>query len=240
MRKRVLLSVGMVLWLSVPAQAKKSVYSPIVHEGEKEIEYYADWREKDDGTEVVSHELEFVYVYTNRDKLSLYGVWEDGPGAGNDVRFDKYKIEWIHQLFEQGERAWDAGIYVEYQINNDETKADKVEVKPLFERMFGKTKLTLNGVLEKEIGVNAGGGTELGWAAQARWQLTSRILPHIQWFGGLGEMRDLRYKDHSQLIGPGASIKLGKGVSWQWSALFGATDASEDLRVTSNLAYEWY
>jgi len=155
-----------VLTVAAPAQAKKYVYSPIVEETEKEVEYYVDWREKPDGTTVVGHELEFEYGFAPKDAISFYGVWEQA--SGEDVQFLKYKVEWIHQVFEQGERAWDFATYFEYQIA-DKGGADKVEFKTLFERALGGNLLTLNGIFEKQIGENAADGTEFGceWTQKA-------------------------------------------------------------------------
>ncbi|MFQ5509103.1 MAG: hypothetical protein ACE5FN_07180 [Leptospirillia bacterium] len=221
---------------AVPAQAKKFVYSPIVAEGEKELEYYTDWRETPAGVTVVSHELEFVYAYAARDQIAFYGVWEDQSGA--DVHFSKYKVEWIHQMFEQGERDWDVGFYLEYQMN--ENPPDKIEFKPLFAKDFGKTTLTLNGIFERTLGATATGGTEVGYAVEWKWRMSSRVQPAIQAHGGFGEARDFAYAANSQVIGPVVKMKLSPKVGWRVGALFGTTDGSEDVRVTSNLAYEWF
>lgn len=250
MKTRVLLAAmvsGMLA--AVPAEAKKYVYSPIVHEGEKELEYYADWREDPGGTTVVGHELEFAYVYAPRDKISFYGVWEE-QSKGGDPEFVAYKIEWIHQLFEQGRRNWDAGIYLEYKIQADTPvggpgpggsgEPDKVEFKPLLQRGFGRTLLTLNGVLEKEIGARAQGGTELGYAAQLLWRVSPVVTPGVEVFGGFGELGDFQYQASSHIAGPVANIRLGRRVAWQVGALWGFTNGAEDLRVKSNLAFEWY
>jgi hypothetical protein len=224
--------------LAAPAQAKKYVYSPIVEETEKELEYYVDWREAPDGTDIVGHELEFEYGFAPRDMIAFYGVWE--AVSGDDPSFQKYKVEWIHQVFEQGERGWDFGTYLEYAIA-DKGGADKVEFKPLFERGLGPGIVTLNGVFEKEIGENAAEGTEFGYAARYAWRLRPDLVPAVEAYGGFGEMQDVKkWDDQSHVVGPVVDLRLGGLVCWQVGALFGLTDGSEDVRLKSNLALEWY
>jgi hypothetical protein len=227
-----------VLVAAAPAQAKKYVYSPIVEETEKEIEYYVDWREASDGTDVVGHELEFEYGFAPRDMIAFYGVWE--AVSGDDPSFEKYKVEWIHQVFEQGERAWDFGTYLEYAIA-DKGGADKVEFKALFERALGPGIVTLNGVFEKEIGENAAEGTEFGYAARYAWRLSPAVTPAVEAYGGFGEMQDVKkWDDQSQIIGPVVDLRVGQAVALQVGALFGLTDGSEDVRLKSQVAFEWY
>lgn len=240
MSVRILLSMGLMLLLAVPAQAKKVVYSPIVEETEKEFEYYVDWREKPDGTTVVGHEFEFEYGFAEKDMIAFYVVYEEQSGA--DLEFAKYKVEWIHQMFEQGERNWDFGTYLEYQAKDTAAgKADKIEFKPLFEKSLPGSTLTLNGVFEKEIGVNAGGGTEMGYAVRYAWKLHPGFTPAIEAFGGFGDITDIKDTDaQSHIIGPVVDVQLSKHIGWQVGALFGLTDGSEDVRIKSNLAYEWY
>ncbi|MDH4229287.1 MAG: hypothetical protein OEW11_05995 [Nitrospirota bacterium] len=238
-------SLSALLW-AVPAEAKKFVYSPIVHEGEKELEYYVDWyQDAADRTTAVNHEVEVVNVLAEHDKLSLYGVWED-RSKGGELNFVRYKIEWIHQIFEHNERSWDAGFYLEYQIQDDPTgvqKADKIEFKPLLAKSVGKTEFRFNGVLEKELGVATAGattpGAELGYAAQVSLQARP-VQPMLEVFGSLGEVRDLHYSKNRQLIGPVFKVGLGRRLVWEVGALFGTTPASEDVRIKSNLALEWY
>lgn len=232
------LALGLTLALTVPAQAKKYVYSPTVHEGEKEVAYYLDWHEGSDGRDAVGHELEFEYGFAPRDQVSVYGVWEQR--SGDDPEFVKYKLEWVHQLFEQGERSWDFGTYLEYQVA-DKGGADKVEFKPLFEKTLPRSTLTLNGIFEKQIGEGAEEGTEFGYAARYAWRLRPGMVPALEAFGDLGEMQDVKQWDaQSHIIGPVVDLHFGPFLVWQVGALFGLTEASEDVRLKTDIAFEWY
>lgn len=225
---------------ATPAHAKKIVYSPVVHEGEKEIEYYVDWREAPGGADTVGHELALEYAFGPRDQIALYGVWQGVSGTG--TAFVQHNVEWIHQLFEQGERAWDVGTYVEYQVPADTAgSADKVEFKLLLERTFSRATLTLNPVFEKELGKNAAHATEVGYGARYAWRLRRALEPAIEAYGDMGEVGNPDSpRDQSHLVGPAVDLRLGRHLLWHVGALFGLTGGSEDVRIKSQLAVEWY
>jgi len=228
-----------VLLCALPAQAKKHVYAPVVHEGEREVAYYADWREDSAGNSVISHELEFEFGIGPRDMIAFYAVYGNGPGS--DTELVRYKAEWIRQLWEQGERAVDAGIYLEYQINDAPDKADKVEFKPLLQKDIGRITLTGNGIFEKQIGENASGGTEFGYAAKAAYRKHRWVTPSIEAFGGLGQIKNFaRPQDQAHIVGPVVDVRIGRAVALQLGALFGVTNGSEDVRLKSQIAFEWY
>lgn len=227
---------GLVLVLAVPAQAKKMVYSPVVAEGEKEVEYYVDWGEGADGVDVVGHELSVEYAFAPRDQIALYGVWSD---SGGQVDFVKSNLEWIHQVTEQGAHAWDFGTYLEYQVHETGSPST-IEVKALLEHTFPHTTLTLNPLLEKDIGPNPP-GVEVGYGA--RWALRHwrEATPALELYGDLGEVEDLKdWPETSQLLGPVVDLKLGHHLSWQVGALFGLTRDSDDVRIKSQIAWEWF
>jgi hypothetical protein len=230
-------ALGAVLALAGPCWAKDIVYSPVVHEGEKEFEYYVDWHEAD-GRDVVGHELAFEYALAPRDQIALYGVWEGV--SGHDPVFNAYQVEWIHQVFEQGERAWDFGTYLEYAVH-DQGAADTVEFKALLEKTLPATTVTLNGIVEKELGVAAEERTVGGYAA--RWALRrwARVTPAVEAFGEFGEIAAMASPSRQEhLAGPAVDMRLGRSVHWHVGALFGLTGGSEDVRVKTQLAVEWY
>lgn len=232
-------SMTLVL-LSLPAYAKKTVYSPKVEEGELEFEYYIDWKESPDGQDLVTHEFELEYGFTTRDLFAFYLVYLDPSDKGLD--FDKYKIEWIHKLDLANSRSFDAALYLEYQIKDNKNEADVIEFKPLLERRLQSRPVVLsfNGILEKEIGGNAKTGLELGYAARIDWQVSSVFLAGIEAFGAFGEAVDIKpMEQQSHIVGPVLDFEPGHEIEWQIGVLFGLTDGSEDVRLKSNLSIEW-
>lgn len=221
------------------AHAKKKVYSPNVEKDEKEVEYYIDWLERSDNTTVINHEGEFSYGFSGKDKVAFYVVYEDTNK--NDIEFNKYRVEWIHHLFNQGKQSWNIGTYLEYQFNDAVTnKADKIEFKPLFTKTLDGTTLTINGIFEKEIGSNASNDIEMGYAMRYAWHVNKSMMPAIEMFGDFGDISDIKPTDQqSHIIGPVMKMKFSKHVGLHVGAFFGLTDNSEDIRVKSGIAYEW-
>jgi hypothetical protein len=231
-----LAAFGLVMALAVPAQAKKMVYSPVVVEGEKEVEYYVDWREPADGVDVVGHELSVEYAVGARDKLSLYGVFSERAGR---TTYDQANLEWIHQVFEQGAHAWDFGTYLEFQVA-ETGSPQTIEFKALLEHTFPRTTLTLNPVLEQDIGPGAP-STEVGYDARLALRRWRAVEPAVELFGELGEYDDLAdWPDSIQLLGPAVDLRLGRHLRWHTGVLWGLTNASEDVRVKTQVAWEWY
>jgi len=227
---------GTVLALAVPAQAKKIVYSPVVVQGEKEVEYYVDWRERSDGIDVVGHELSLEYAFGPRDQIALYGVWSESRGR---VAYEQQNVEWIHQVFEQGAHAWDFGTYLEYQIA-ETGSPQTIEFKALLEHTFPHTTLTLNPLLEKDIGP-AAPSLEVGYNARLGLRRWRTVEPAVELYGELGEVDDLAdWPDSSQLLGPAVDLRLGHHLRWHTGVLWGLTNASEDVRVKTQVAWEWF
>jgi hypothetical protein len=230
--------LGAVLALAAPARAETLVYSPVVHEGEKEVGYYVEWREDSTATDVVDHELEFEWGAGARDQVSAYAIWSDL--SGRDLEMTGYRLEWIHQFFEQGERAWDLGSYLEY-VMTDTGDAAGVEAKVLAEKTLPRTTLTLNGVLSKAAVAWKEESVEVAYAARWALRLGPRVTPAVELYGDLGQVEDLKdWPETTQLVGPVVDLRLTRFVRWQVGALFGFTKDTENVRVKTQLAVEWY
>ncbi len=219
------------------AYAKKVVYSPHVEQGEKEVEYYIDWREDATGKDSVTHEAAFEYGFTDVDRVALYLIQKNQPAE--DVT-TSYKVEWVHQLVKQEDYDYSAGLYLEYFARTD--SPDTIEFKPLIEKSWAEKKLTFifNGVFEREVGTGSNSGVDLGYAARAVWNPKGTIRPAIEIFGSFGAIGDFKNTDkQSHLIGPVIDFKLGHALKLQLGSLIGLTDGSEDVRLKSNLSFEW-
>jgi len=216
------------------------VYSPQVEKNEAEFEYYADWRETPGGRNLVTHEVEAGYGVTNTDLFALSLVYVDPPGKG--IGLDQYKVEWIHELECSYTDRLAAAIYIEYQVKNKKSEADEFEFKPLLAwRPPGQpVTLTLNGILEKEIGPDAGAGFELGYAASVKHRASTIAAVAIEAFGEFGEAANVKpAEEQSHLVGPALELQPGHEIELRIGVLFGLTHASEDVLLKSNLAIEW-
>lgn len=217
-----------------PAGASHKVYSPIVIGGEFELETrgHVDF-DDDDGKDGAQKQIyEIGYAFTDRWSSSIFLEVEKEPGGR--LRDEAVAWENIIQIFEQGERLIDMGIYLEYEAKTRKDSPDKFEGKILLEKTMGRFIHTANIIFEKELGANADEGVELEYAWRSVYRLRPELEIAIEAFGEFGEIRDFKSgseQEHS--IGPVVMgrIKLGnKGVKLVYEAgyLFGLTRSTPD------------
>lgn len=234
------LALGLLLTAPLPAMAKKFVYSPIVEKGEVEFEYYLDAANDSDqavdGT--INHEFEIEYGVTDRWSTAFYYVGKDKPGTG----FEDEKLKWenIYQLFEQGERWLDAGLYLEYQAALKENKPDALEFKLLLEKEAGTWLNTANLILKKELGGSAGDSTEFEYAWRTKYRLMPELEFGIEAFGSLGEIANTHSPSKQEhRAGPVIYGKLAGSFEYQAGYLFGLTNEVPDGTFKAQIGYEF-
>jgi len=224
----------------VDAEAKK-VYSPIVEEGEIELEYLLDYAIDSDPAKNTSarHQFEFELGVTDRWQTAIYGDFRKRPRQG--FTYQGLKWENIYQLFEQGERWLDAGLYFEYiSPQSSLNKPDAVEFKLLLEKEFGKMTHTANLVFKKELGVNAANNTLAGYTWRSKWRKTQAWEPAVEIYGSLGELGNTKpLAQQSHQIGPVFMGKLRSGFSYEVGYLFGLTSASDQGAIKLVIGYEF-
>ncbi|MDX8387866.1 MAG: FTR1 family protein [Ghiorsea sp.] len=222
------------------AEAKK-VYSPVVEQGEVEVEYMLDYVIDNDEAKNTSarHQFEFELGVTDRWMTAIYGDFRKKPNQ--DFTYQGLKWENIYQLFEQGEYWLDVALYGEYIATKPSlNKPDAFEFKLLLEKQLGKFIHTNNIVLKREIGSNANPNTFVGYTWRSKWR-NSRILePAIEIYGSLGELyHNKPFAQQSHQIGPVLMGKLQNGVGYEVGYLFGLTSASDQGSVKLVLGYEF-
>lgn len=228
--------------VSLPDVAQsKQVYSPIVEEGEVEFEYLLDYS-IDQNPSINSsarHQFEFEYGVSDRWLTAIYGDFRKRPNQG--FAYQGAKWENIYQLFEQGERWLDAGLYFEYIIPQSSlNKPDRLEFKMLFEKASGRIINTANIILNKELGVHAKSNTSIGYAWKSRWRWRRAFEPAIEIYGALGEIgntKPLAQQQHQ--IGPVILGQLRNGLSYEVGYLFGLTTTSAQGMVKGVVGYEF-
>jgi len=218
-----------------PAQAADlKVYSPIVEEGEFAFEARGnagfDDEDSKDGAQEQRYEIE--YGVTDRWKTAIGGQLK--KGANSALRYNSTYWENIYQVFDQGEMWLDFGIYVEYKIADDRDDPDILEFKPLFEKSFGRTEITLNPIFEKEVGENSGEGLVFEYASRVKYRWNPLFEPSIEAFGKLGEINNTISPDRQRhQLGPvimgtipllGHDLALAYELGW----LVGLTEGTAD------------
>jgi len=226
--------------LPADAEARK-VYSPIVEEGEVEFEYFLDYALDADPAQNASarHQFEIEFGVTDRWMTAIYGDFRKRPNQ--TFSYQGMKWENVYQLFEQGERFLDAGLYFEYIVPEASlNKPDVFEFKLLLEKEVGRLSHTANLIFKKELGTNATKSTIGGYAWQSKWRWKRYLEPAIELYGSLGEINNssaLSQQIHQ--AGPVIMGKFSNGMSYEAGYLFGLTTASAQGSAKFVLGYEF-
>jgi len=224
----------------LPAHAEFRVDSPIVEEGEVEVEHAGSISTdpKKDKSNAQSFVTAVGYGVTSHWFTEIEGEWSRDAGDGNDRHFDVLTWKNRFQFFPQGEKWLDVGLLAEYGAAGQRGDADRVKFGPLLQKDFGPVTTTVNLLLEKEIGANATGGAEFTYATQVRWDLYDMFSPALEVYGDLGEINSthsLGNQEHR--MGPVATGKFSFGelgeLKYEAGYLRGLTNA------TSNNTYKW-
>ncbi len=230
---------GTLLLAGNVAEARK-VYSPIVEQGEVEAEYQLDTAFDGDpavdGT--AKHQFAIEYGVTDRWATEVYGVFTKTPAKG--FTYNQFKWANIYQLFDQGERWLDAGLYAEYQVPADSTnKPDVLEFKLLLEKEMGLLH-TMNLVLKKELGAHATKNTTFGYAWRSKWRLMREFEPGFEAYGDIGELSNPNtLSQQSHMIGPVFSGKLFHHIEYEIGYLFPLTRSTANGNFKLVVGYEF-
>lgn len=161
------------------------IFTPIVEEGEREIDFKAGSSKFRDGTRANKESIGFGYGATSWWFTELYAIWHKEPGERRG--FDAWEWENKFQLTETGKYAVDVGLVLEIERPKDRSEGYEVKWGPLLQADFGRgLQGNLNLLLEKHVRVEGGGQAELGY----QWQLKHRWRPQfeygVQAFGSFG------------------------------------------------------
>jgi len=200
-----LLTAAVVVALSVSLMPStslaKKVYSPLVKQGELEVETQNEvYRSKNAGIDgKAKHQIEVSYGVTDFWHTGVYAVYE--KPAGGSLAYTQTKWANIIQLTPPDTYWLNAGFYIEYiRAAENLNKDDVLEVKALLEKPIEHWKHTLNMVLKKTLASNTDTGLEYAW--RSRYKMDSGLEPAIEIYGGLGTTKHLNVQDQTHLIGP--------------------------------------
>jgi high-affinity iron transporter len=237
-----LIVLGAVAAVAAPrAEAADKVYSPIVEEGERAIEFRG--HQESDGDPAVDggqqYKVDLEYSPRWFWNSELVGEWEKPPGES----LKNTEIAWenIFQLFEQGRHAIDAGLLIEYAHSMEPGGKDDIELGALFQKDFGPNQMRFNLMAEREL--RSGAETELDYALQYRWRRSPLFEPGIELYGTFGELGDFgAFRDHRHEVGPAAfgRVPFGGGVlKYEFAWLFALTEDAAAQTARFLLEYEF-
>ncbi len=219
------------------------VYTPIVEEGEKEIDFKFGTAKQPDGSRDTTTSLGFGYGATHYWFTEVYLKRENEGSDGITIG------EWENkfQFTETGKYPVDVGMITEIEAPLSDSNAPwEFKFGPLFQTEFGKLQLNGNVLFESKIGGDIVGKriTELGYQWQAKYRLQKEFEFGLQ---GIGEVGSWKHWDNADeqvhRIGPAIFGKLAVGekqvINYNAALLLGTSDAAPDHTFRLQVEYEF-
>ena len=231
------------------ARAELHVRSPIVDEGEIEIEHngLVTLGKRGSGFNgAQSYTQSLAYGITPWWKLELEG--EFSAGAGRRLTFDATTIENTFQLTPHGKYFVDLGFFAEYSQARARRDPNAVVFGPIVQKelnnVLGIDSLhTLNVFFARETGRGANRATSLEYAFQSRLLLNKYIDPALEMYGTIENLAHAGgYRSQTHLIGPAlvGGVDLGGGkLKYEIGYMVGLTPASPTGGVRWKLELEF-
>jgi hypothetical protein len=225
------------------AEPADYVSTPIVEEGEREIDFKAgSARLRDDARENMSS-LGLGWGATRHWFTELYAVWHKPPGAAQG--FDAWEWENRFQLTETGQYPVDVGFLFELERPQDRSEGIDYRWGPLLQADLGThVQANLNLLFEKSIRTRLPASAELGY----QWQLKYRWRPELEFglqgFGDVGPWSDWEpASEQPHRAGPALFGRFGVGerqfIRWNAGWLLGATHGAPRDTVRVQAEYEF-
>jgi hypothetical protein len=201
----VLAAVGLIA-LTQPGHAEFQVRSPIVEEGEWEVEHNGAllFNRHDRKVDETSFTNSIGYGVTSWLKLEFEGEWEGARGEGG-ARYVGSTIESTFQLTPQGKYFADFGLFAEFSKARFRGEPDTFEFGPIMQMDVQPFRLTFNALFERAIfGPNRTNALGFGGAAQVLLPLNDFFLsPGLEYYAEIEDLRHRgRFNDQLHLLGP--------------------------------------
>jgi hypothetical protein len=219
------------------------LFTPIVEEGEREIDFKYGTAEEQDGTRVNVGMMGFGYGVNSFWFTEIYFKREHEGSEHLNL------AEWENkfQLTETGKYFVDVGLITEIEAPLSDGKAPwEFKFGPLFQTEFGKLQLNANVLFERKFeGEDEGEHvTEMGYQWQAKYRWKPELEFGLQSFGEVGEWdhwADSNEQEHK--IGPAVIGKVAVGqkqaIKYNAAYLYGTSRAAPDHTFRMQVEYEF-
>ena len=214
---------------TLPATAGPAdhVYSPVVEEGEREVEFQSGRSKARDGTRASAHSLALGWGATSWWSTEVAAKWHQQ--TGESFGFDAWEWENRFQLAPTGKYPIDVGLLLEIERPRDRSEGYEIKWGPLLQaELSPSVQANLNLLLEKHVRVSGGGAAELGyqWQLKYRWQPVLEF--GLQGFGDVGPWKDWEpASEQPHVAGPAVfgRFKVGaQHIHYEAAMLFGLSD----------------
>jgi hypothetical protein len=220
------------------------VYTPMVEQGEKEVDFKFGTAKQQDGARQNVTSLGFGYGVNEFWFSEIYLKRESEAGEGLTI------AEWENkfQLTETGKYPIELGLITEFEAPTS-NRREPYEFKfgPLFQTEFGKVQLNANLLFERKFGPNDADErrfTEMGYQWQVKYRLQPAFEFGAQGMGEVGQWNDwTSTSEQNHRAGPAVFGKLQAGtkqvIKYNAAWLFGLSDAAPNNTFRMQLEYEF-
>jgi len=219
------------------------VYSPIVEEGEREIDTKFGTQTPRNGEDARQSgaSIGFGYGVTSWWFTEIYGKaqWE-----GNNSSFDAIEWENKFQLTETGKYPVDIGFLLELERPQNRNEGYEAKYGFLFQSEWRKWQANLNVLMQGHYTGTENQGTYFGYQGQVKYRLQPEFELGAQLYSWLGKVNSWN-TDQQQQSSAGPAIfgktKLGNKQALVYNAayLWGTTTASPKNTIRMQVEYEF-
>ena len=246
---RIAIAAGALLALlgSLPCSAVRAapndyVRTPIVEEGEKEIDFKWGAAKLRDGSSTTATSLGLGWGATLWWFTEVYGKWHREPGESGG--FDAWEWENRFQLVETGRYPVDLGFLFEIERPKARTEGYELTYGPMLQAEWGPVQGNLNLLWQRHVRASEAFDTELLY----QWQVKYRAAEALEWgaqgFGTLGQWDHWAPSSQQQhQAGPAlfGKVRLGTKQTIKYNAalLIGATRATPRSALRLQAEFEF-
>ncbi len=229
---------------SVLAGPADYVYTPMVEQGEKEVDFKSGTAKQLDGTRSTVNSMGFGYGASEYWFTEVYLKREKSGSDGLSI------VEWENkfQLTETGKYPVDIGLITEIEVPMNNNKAPyEFKFGPLFQTEFGHVQLNGNLLFERKFGrneTNEPQNTEFGYQWQAKYRFKPEFELGMQGMGETGAWNDWSStSNQNHRFGPAVfgKVKLApkQAVKYNAALLFGSSQAAPNHTLRLQVEYEF-
>lgn len=210
-----------------------------LHEFESQTSVVADGTRDDPARHrLLRSSLEYNYGLTERIDGAVYVDFERPNGDALDYAGARFRLR--GGLWEQGRFPVDLGWYVEAEVPRHGPTDLELEFRPLASFEWGRLSVDVNPQFDLPTAGAERRTLEFAYSARAYWRASRVLVPGVEVFGALGQIRDIdsaQRQEHYVFpmlyarVLPGLQVKFGPG--------FGLTRGSDTLLFKLGVEYEF-
>ncbi|HLK12971.1 MAG TPA: hypothetical protein VKW76_16470 [Candidatus Binatia bacterium] len=187
---------------------------------------------------LIRSSVEYNYGLTDRIDIALYTDLQRVDGQ--TVEYAGSRVRARGALWEQGRFPLDVGWYVEAEMPRDDPAQLEFDFRPLLSRDFGRFTVDLNPGFELPAVASERRTFEFDYAARIYWRLTRTLQPGIEFYGGIGQIRNVDpAREQEHYVFP---VVYARPAAGWWLTLgpgFGLTRGSDPVMLKANVEYEF-